>query len=558
MNLELSKGSKWPARFAELARELSGGLLKGGGQAEPTLAPRTSVREWKVALIAQLLVVFLLLIDRQTGIHFHFAILYLVPITFAALLGGMYSGLLTSATCTAAWLLADVTGGGDYGTGLIPYWKTFSRLVGFSAVAFLLARSRELNQRLSEKAQGLSLEVEKRKRTEKIYADEKEILEQVACDKPLAEILEALTCKIEEWEKLVCSLFLFDAERNRFICAVAPSFPPDLRRHFQKKPLEELLAVDVTGTRESEGLDLDLAANSSWVGFRKVVGDYGLWPQASKPIRSATGELLGILCLFSEQGKPAGALDMALFEKARDIATIAIERSRLSRELRKLSELIIEAQEAERRRIARELHDSVNQMLSSVIFRFGMIESQILGVNDELKDELSRAKGLLTRGLDEIHRISDALRPSELDALGLVPAVRSLCDDFQRKTLLEIRFESKLGPKRLGDTVELTLYRIIQEALSNIERHAGASEALLSLGMDGKQINLSIRDNGKGMESTSMRLKTTRKMGMGLLNMRERTAYLGGTFLIRSPEGKGTEICARIPIDRSAKKESEV
>ncbi len=555
MNLELAKGSKWPDRLQDLACGLSGGLIKGTGQTEQGTIPRTPGHEWKVALTAQLLVVFLLLIDYRTGIHFHFAIIYLIPITLAALLGGFYSGLITSATCTAAWFLADMMGGGDYGTGWLLYWKTSSRLAGFSTLAFLLARSRELNQRLSEKAQGLSLEIERRKRTEKIYADEKEILEQVALDKPLPEILDALTRKIEEWEGLVCSLFLFDAERNRFICAVAPSFPLDLRKQFQKKPLEQLLAEKDPATKEDAGLELDLAASSSWTGFRQVVAEYGLWPQSSKSIKSATGELLGILCLFSEQGKTASVPDVALFEKARDIASIAIERSRLSRELRKLSELIIEAQEAERRRIARELHDSVNQMLSSVIFRFGMIEAQILGLNDELKDELSRAKGLLTRGLDEIHRISDALRPSELDALGLVPAVRSLCDDFQRKTLLEVKFESRLGPKRLADTVELTLYRIIQEALSNIEKHAGASEALLQLSADGKHIHLSIRDNGRGMESTSMRLKTTRKMGMGLLNMRERTAYLGGTFLIRSPEGKGTEICARIPLDRSAKRE---
>jgi len=128
-------------------------------------------------------------------------------------------------------------------------------------------------------------------------------------------------------------------------------------------------------------------------------------------------------------------------DKTRKIASIAIERLKLNKELRKLSELIIEAQEAERRRIARDLHDSVNQILSSVAFRLGMIDAQVPEDDKEIRAELARARALLTKGIDEIQRISDDLRPSELDALGLVPALRSLCREFQRKTSLSLKFE---------------------------------------------------------------------------------------------------------------------
>lgn len=263
---------------------------------------------------------------------------------------------------------------------------------------------------------------------------------------------------------------------------------------------------------------------------------------------SATGELLGIIAISSRLEDEVGLPDVTLFEKARDIASIAIERSRLTRELRKLSELVIEAQEAERRRIARDLHDSVNQILSSVIFRIGMIDAQIPKNDKELKEELERTRVLLTKGLDEIGRISDDLRPSELDALGLVPAVRSLCGEFQLKTKLHLKFESQLRFKRLSDAVELTLYRIIQEALNNIEKHSGATHATLRLQWDGACVHLSIQDDGKGLETASERIKHPKKLGMGLLNMRERTAFLGGTFLIQSTKGKGTEILVRIPI----------
>lgn len=553
MNLELTKSSKWPARWQELARALSpvcGSWKAAAGQVCPR---QVSAEEWKTAWLAQILVAALFLIDYCTGIRFHFGILYFIPITYAARAGGVSAGLITSGTSGAAWFLAELLGGGDLGTGWVPYYKNLTRLLGFATIAFLLARGKELTEQLTEKARGLSQEIERRKRTEKIYADEKEILEKVACEQPLPDILDALAKKIEQWHPgMVCAVLLFDPERNRFRCAIGPNFPTELQMAFQKKPAEQGVSTPSDGGR----LEHDLMKSAEWSPFRQMAAQFGLEPQCSKAVLSASGELVGILCLFSAGRKAEAALDVALFEKARDIASIAIERARLSQELRLLSELIIEAQEAERRRIARELHDSVNQMLSSVIFRFGMIESQILSTNRELQEELARAKGLLTRGLDEIHRISDALRPSELDALGLVPSIRSLCQEFQAKTRLELKFESKVGVRRLDNGVELTLYRIIQEALNNIEKHSAATRAAVRLQWDGAGIHLQISDNGKGLESTALRLKSAKKTGMGLLNMRERTAYLGGVFSIQSKEGAGTEICVRLPLVANENKEA--
>jgi signal transduction histidine kinase len=557
MDVELLKSSKWQSRWQYLARrfpEAFGKVLAGVEQALPR---EISANERKIALLAQVLVLALWIIDYSVDIHFHFAILYFIPITYAARAGGVTAGFITSATCTAAWFLAEVLSGEDYGGGWMPYYKSLCRLVGFSAISFLLARGKELNEQLTEKAWGLLQEVERRKRTEKIYADEKEILERIACDQRVPDILEALTRKIEEWHQgLVCAVFQFDAEKERFICAIAHSFPAELHKEFIKKPLNQLFTGSGPIMTDGGKQDLDLVKAAEWSPLRNIVGKFGLTPECSKAVMSASGDLVGILCLFSVEEESA-VLDVPLFEKARDIAAIAIERARMNQELRNLSELIIEAQEAERRRIARELHDSVNQMLSSVIFRFGMIEAQIVGSSPDLKDEMAQAKSLLTRGLEEIHRISDALRPSELDALGLVPSIRSLCEEFETKAKLELKFEGKLGLKRLDDNLELTVYRIIQEALTNIEKHAGATRATVYLGSDGKDLQLTIRDNGKGLESTSIRLKSSKKTGMGLLNMRERTAHLGGVFSIQSKEGEGTTICVRIPLEANALREEK-
>jgi signal transduction histidine kinase len=390
---------------------------------------------------------------------------------------------------------------------------------------------------------------EKRQRKERIYAGETEILQSVACDRPLSEILEGLTRKIEQWyEGMRCALLLFDRESNRFVRAVAPSFPKALRAKLQKMSLEETLQDGGAASLAGPLLSFNLVRDPAWADLRHIAAQHGLHPRCSQAIVSVTGDLLGILSMFSRSGEAVGLLNLALFEKARDIASIAIERSRLNKELRKLSELVIEAQEAERRRIARDLHDSVNQLLSSAAFRISMIDALVAEQDREIKEELERVKLLLTKGIDEIHRISDDLRPSELDAFGLVPAVRSLCREFQRKTNLGLKFECESSSKRLSDAVELTLYRIIQEALNNIEKHSGASQASLRLQWDGASIKLAVRDNGKGLESVSERLKQPKKAGMGLLNMRERTAFLGGSFSIRSRRGKGTDITVKIPL----------
>jgi len=502
-----------------------------------------------ITILVQMVVLLLGMLDYGTGVKLHFAIIYLAPISFAALRGGLVSGVITAVTSTVSWFLAETYGGAETSGAWVSGWNALARLSGFSLVAVFLARSHRLNQSLSEKAETLSMEIEKRARTEKIYADEKEILQFIACDRPLGEILETLARKIEQWyDGMLCSVFLLDGESNRFVNLVAPSLPKDFRKQIRKKSLEGPLPEADAAKMAVENADSDLLAGPAWAGLRQTASEHELSPRCSKAIISATGKLLGVLVIFSHRNDTMALSDLELFEKARDIAAIAIERSRLNKELRKLSELIIAAQEAERRRIARDLHDSVNQLLSSVTFRMGMIGEQVSGTNQELTEEIEKTKLLLSKGIEEIHRISEGLRPSELDALGLVPAVRSLCREFQEKTKLSLAFDLDLSSKRLSDVVELTLYRIIQEALNNIEKHSEASHATLRLKENSSCLKLTIHDNGRGFDPALEKIRAPREAGMGLLNMRERTASLGGAFSIHSTRENGTEIAVRIPL----------
>jgi len=501
-----------------------------------------------VNVLAQVMVVLLGILDYHTGVKFHFAIIYLIPITLAALYGGVTGGVITTLTTTTAWFAADAFGGVNYGTGWMAYWNAFARLTTSFLIVVLLSRGKALNRVLADKAQALTLEVERRKRAEGVYADEKEILQNVALDRPLTEILDQSSRKIERWYAgMRCAIFLFDWEQGRFFCVSAPGLPNELRKEIQQICGAHTFSDASLARTFFEAPASDVAPHPACTSFRQSVSQHQFRFFCSKAILSGSGELLGVLTLLSPDSEGFRLPELALFDKARDITAIAIERTRLSSELRKLSELVTQAQEAERRRIARELHDSVNQILSSVTFRIKSIDAQMPEAHAELKADLARAKELLTKGIDEVHRISDDLRPSELDSLGLLPALRSLCAEFQKKTSLSLKLKLAPSPQRLPDAVELTVYRIIQEALNNIEKHAGASQIVLRLEQDGSLLSLTVHDNGKGLESTSKRLRL-KKTGMGLINMRERTAFLGGTFSIQSDPDKGTKIEVKIPL----------
>jgi signal transduction histidine kinase len=225
------------------------------------------------------------------------------------------------------------------------------------------------------------------------------------------------------------------------------------------------------------------------------------------------------------------------------------ERAWAETELRRLSRLIVDAQETERRRVARELHDSVNQVLSSVKFRLQSMEERLHERDEGLGRDAVKARQLLEKAIEEVIRISRNLRPSELDDLGLVPAIRSLCEEFGQRTGLAVTHALSPVLESCSREIELALYRIVQEALTNVEKHARATSVDLTLTSDGTTLCATIRDNGSGFEPHSPAARTTDKGGMGLMDMQERARNLGGSCVARSAPGQGTEIRVALPCD---------
>ena len=209
--------------------------------------------------------------------------------------------------------------------------------------------------------------------------------------------------------------------------------------------------------------------------------------------------------------------------------------------------LIRDAQETERRRVARELHDSVNQILSAVKFRLQSVEEKLAPREDAAWRDVLKAQAHLEKAMQEVRRISRNLRPSELDDLGLVPAVRTLTEEFTDRSGVKVKLVFTNLPEKLPADTELNLYRIFQESLGNIERHAQAGEVAIELSKEGSLLRASIRDNGRGFDPQRPRVEGERP-GMGLVDMRERAEFVGGRCALTSAPGNGTEIVIEMPL----------
>ena len=226
------------------------------------------------------------------------------------------------------------------------------------------------------------------------------------------------------------------------------------------------------------------------------------------------------------------------------------EKAAVEAKLRELPRLILQAQESERRRVARELHDSVNQLLSSVKFRIQSLEARIPQPDDGLlHDEAEKTRALLDKAMREVRRISRNLRPSELDDLGLAAAVRSLCEEFAERTRVEVVPALEV-PHECPKEFELPLYRIVQEALNNVEKHAYARRVQVEVSACHGRLRASIRDDGAGFDPRTSPGPGARGSGtrMGLVDMRERAAFVGGEFRLQSAPGQGTEIRVLVPL----------
>jgi two-component system, NarL family, sensor kinase len=230
------------------------------------------------------------------------------------------------------------------------------------------------------------------------------------------------------------------------------------------------------------------------------------------------------------------------------VVTDTTEARRNEEMLRALSRRLVQAQEAERGRLALELHDHITQLLCAVLVRSQALVNKLSARDGASKREAMKLREMLSHTAEEVERISRNLRPSVLDHLGLVAVLRETSTEFAERTGLSVKLTCVQLTARLSADTELALYRILQEALRNVEKHARASRVTVRLRQQGAFVQLAINDDGCGFAPNHQPARRKEMGGLGLLSMRERAAYVGGVLKVKSAPRAGTEIGVRIPV----------
>ncbi len=275
---------------------------------------------------------------------------------------------------------------------------------------------------------------------------------------------------------------------------------------------------------------------------------------ASVPLRTSTG-IAGLMNLVLPAGRLFSQRELAVLSTVGGEIGLALEKARLLDDLQEkerirsdLIKRLLTAQEDERRRIARELHDETGQSLTALILSIDRVRALAEQGRPDTTNELERLKGLANTTLEEVRKLIYDLRPTVLDDLGLTAALRWYVQNQVAPRGIQVDLRFHLGDARLDPTVETAVFRIAQEALWNIVKHAGATWVGVELTLTDGRVRLQVKDNGRGFQSDGSRPSDPRRGGVGLGGMRERAALMGGTIHITSRPNEGTEVIAELPV----------
>ena len=216
---------------------------------------------------------------------------------------------------------------------------------------------------------------------------------------------------------------------------------------------------------------------------------------------------------------------------------------------------IVAAQESERQRIARDLHDETGQSLTAIGMGLRGLSSKLKTRNQDSLGTLQKLESLTADSLKELQRLISDLRPSHLDDLGLSAALRWYTNRIHEDTSINIRVDFLGDEQEMEDATRITIFRIIQESLNNIIKHSQADHVNIHLQYEQKKVRINVRDNGVGFDLETVKLERSRRPSLGLAGMEERAVLLGGTMSIQSRPGYGTEIEAVIPYHKKEVKD---
>src|SRR5437763_2909705 len=311
--------------------------------------------------------------------------------------------------------------------------------------------------------------------------------------------------------------------------------------------VEELLGTRISRSGSKSGAVLERRRSER---IDSVLDDPEVHQEVSRKLAARTGmwvpliareQAIGVLEIHDKEG-PDPRFDHDDFRLAETFASRAAVAVELSQRVaRDAVRRVVQAQELERQRLARELHDETGQALTSILLGLKPLEEAL--ADHPARAALAELRDQVVSALQDVRRLAAELRPAVLDDFGLVPALERLTDSFAEQSDVRVDFHSALGELRLPSEVETTLYRVVQESLTNIVKHANARSVSVSIARRASTVAAVIEDDGAGFDQ-----RAVREESVGLLGMRERLSFVDGRLEIESRPGAGTTIVAEVPV----------
>ena len=383
---------------------------------------------------------------------------------------------------------------------------------------------------------------------------------QAASSGPGVEPLAAAAARIitAATDSDVCFVHVLDdTERSLTLAGATPPFDAEVGKI--RLPLGQGISGWVASHREPVVIRNDKESDPRYLPFQSLRGR-DFTSMVSVPMETDPGGLVGVLNVHTVAQREFDDRDVELLLVIGRLIAGSMHQARLHRQLvarerahENFVEQVIEAQEMERRRLAGDIHDGISQRLVTLSYRLDAAAQAAKSVDDRaaLTEQLDRARELAELTLQEARAAISGLRPPVLDDLGLSGGLASLARSIPQVDIL-----TELADVRLPDHIELALYRIAQECLQNVVKHARASGARLTFAVEsgehGEVARLEIVDDGVGFDTLEHPLGSDEMGGYGLLSMAERAEIVGGRLNIRSRPGSGTTVTATIPVPGSA------
>ncbi len=377
-------------------------------------------------------------------------------------------------------------------------------------------------------------------------------LKMIASGSELSDTLTALIRCIEgEGDGMMASILILDPHQTNLQTGAAPSLPEAYNREvdgFGVGPNAGSCGTAVF--RRHPVIVSDILVDPLWSNYRYVADKYGLRACWSTPIFTNDGRILGTFALYYREPRTPTARHFELIRRATDIAGIAIERKQMEEQLQALPERVERVREEERSGIAREIHDELGQVLTGLKMDVAWVGRRLTspeGISPaDLLERVETMSDLIDETIDQVRRISAELRPGVLDHLGILAACEWQAGEFQKRTGTRCSIESNLGETQLSRDLSTAVFRIFQEALTNVARHANATRVDVKLERKGNRLLLDVSDDGKGIRPEAAKSPKS----LGLLGLRERAKRLGGEVEIGPSSPRGTRVILRVPISK--------